>query len=97
MTRLIALICLCLMPLTAPASAQEATATFGQGGTPMLVRSTTDIRILRPVLDRFLASDADSLSPLHAEAEGADGAGLLAAAREETCAVVSVCTVALSR
>ncbi|WP_428927845.1 ABC transporter substrate-binding protein [Marinibacterium sp. SX1] len=59
MTRLIALICLCLMPLTAPALAQEATATFGQGDTPMLVRSTTDIRILRPVLDRFAALNPD--------------------------------------
>ncbi|MBN7787703.1 ABC transporter substrate-binding protein [Ponticoccus gilvus] len=43
----------CLLALTAPVSAQEATAQFGSGETAFLVRSTTDIAIIRPVIQRF--------------------------------------------
>ncbi|MBT9383598.1 ABC transporter substrate-binding protein [Pseudooceanicola sp. CBS1P-1] len=46
---------LALLMLAAPACAQEATATFGTGPTPFLLRSTTDITVIRPVLTRFAA------------------------------------------
>lgn len=37
-----------------PASrAQEVVARFGDGDTPLLLRSTTDIAIIRPVIERF--------------------------------------------
>ena len=36
--------------------AQEATAQFGGGDTPFLIRSTTDITILEPVIERFAQS-----------------------------------------
>ncbi|WP_407493020.1 ABC transporter substrate-binding protein [Pseudooceanicola sp. MF1-13] len=49
------LLALCLTLLAPATSAQEATASFGTGSTPMLVRSTTDIAIIRPVIDRFTA------------------------------------------
>jgi len=39
--------------------AQEATASFGGGQDPMLIRSTTDIAIIAPVLDRFSALNPD--------------------------------------
>ncbi|MAY85502.1 MAG: iron-binding protein [Pseudooceanicola sp.] len=51
---LLPLLCLlALSPLTAPA--QEATTRFGDGATSFLMRSTTDIGIIRPVMDRFAA------------------------------------------
>ena len=46
-------LCLCLLPL--PIKAQEATARFGGGATPFLIRSTTDITIIRPTIERFAA------------------------------------------
>lgn len=42
-----------LIATALPAFAQEATARFGGGATPFLVRSTTDIAIIRPVIERF--------------------------------------------
>ncbi|WP_121630710.1 ABC transporter substrate-binding protein [Tropicibacter alexandrii] len=42
-----------LICLSAPALSQEAVARFGSGPTPFLIRSTTDIAIIRPVIDRF--------------------------------------------
>jgi iron(III) transport system substrate-binding protein len=51
------LLALCLLPL--PAAAQEATARFGAGETGVLMRSTTDIAIIRPVMDRFAALHPD--------------------------------------
>ncbi|MFY0632216.1 MAG: ABC transporter substrate-binding protein [Vannielia sp.] len=47
------LLALALLP--APLAAQEATATFGAGETDFLMRSTTDITIIRPVMERFAA------------------------------------------
>ncbi|GGE29290.1 periplasmic iron-binding protein [Primorskyibacter flagellatus] len=44
---------LLLLPLTSPAPAQEAVTRFGDGETEILVRSTTDIGIFRPVMERF--------------------------------------------
>lgn len=41
------------------AMAQEAVAKIGTGGTPFLLRSTTDIGIIRPTLDRFAALNPD--------------------------------------
>ena len=38
---------------------QEATARFGNGATEFLLRSTTDIAIIRPVIDRFVALNPD--------------------------------------
>lgn len=48
-----------LVAISAPVSAQEAIARFGSGQTPFLVRSTTDIAIIRPVIDRFAALNPD--------------------------------------
>ncbi|MGR3379170.1 ABC transporter substrate-binding protein [Salipiger abyssi] len=48
------LVCL-LMLSPLPAAAQEATARFGTGDIPFLLRSTTDIEIIRPVIGRFAA------------------------------------------
>ena len=48
---MLALTCLSFLP--APLAAQEATARFGRGDTPFLLRSTTDIAILGPVIARF--------------------------------------------
>ena len=48
-------LCLALLLAAAPAGAQEATARFGTGPAGVLIRSTTDIAIIRPVLDRFIA------------------------------------------
>lgn len=44
---------------TGPGRAQEATATFGQGTEPMMIRSTTDIAIIEPVLQRFAQLNPD--------------------------------------
>ena len=41
--------------------AQEATARFGSGPDPMLIRSTTDIAIIAPVLERFTELNPDLL------------------------------------
>lgn len=51
--RLAALALTFLSVLPAPLAAQEATARFGSGDTPFLLRSTTDIAILGPVIARF--------------------------------------------
>lgn len=55
---MIRLILLWLM-LAGAAPAQEATARFGSGPTEFLFRSTTDIAILGPVIDRFAARRPD--------------------------------------
>lgn len=59
MTRFLYLISLCLTLTTGPAATQEAVAQFGSGGTRMLVRSTTDIAIIRPVIERFTEQTPD--------------------------------------
>lgn len=41
------------------AQAQEATTVFGSGATAMLVRSTTDIGIIAPVMERFTQQNPD--------------------------------------
>lgn len=46
-----------LSPLAA--GAQEAVQRFGTGGTPFLLRSTTDIAIIRPVIERFARLNPD--------------------------------------
>ena len=51
--RLVALALICLSLSPAPLAAQEATAHFGSGDRPFLLRSTTDIDILGPVIARF--------------------------------------------
>ncbi|WP_158970158.1 ABC transporter substrate-binding protein [Chachezhania sediminis] len=48
-----------LVLLASPLPAQEATARFGEGGTEVLVRSTTDIQIIRPVIERFVTRNPD--------------------------------------
>ncbi len=45
--------------LGAPVAAQEAVARFGDGETRMVLRSTTDIRILAPLMERFAAANPD--------------------------------------
>lgn len=45
--------------LPAAAMAQEDTASFGSGNTRLLLRSTTDIAIIRPVIDQFVALRPD--------------------------------------
>ncbi|SMO71830.1 ABC transporter substrate-binding protein [Ruegeria faecimaris] len=53
MIRALALVALSLIPSLS--RAQEAIAEFGAGQDPMLIRSTTDIAIIAPVLERFTA------------------------------------------
>lgn len=55
MPRRLALILLSIIAAMLPplASAQEATTRIGNGDTPFLLRSTTDIGIIRPVIERF--------------------------------------------
>lgn len=49
-----------LMALAArPGSAQEATARFGTGDTPLRVMSTTDIAVIHPALEAFAAANPD--------------------------------------
>ncbi|WP_170349513.1 MULTISPECIES: ABC transporter substrate-binding protein [Ruegeria] len=48
-----------LFALPGLACAQEATASFGDGADPMLIRSTTDIAIIAPVLERFADQNPD--------------------------------------
>ena len=49
LARLLALLAFIASPL----AAQEDTARFGAGQTEFLIRSTTDIAIIRPVIERF--------------------------------------------
>ncbi len=51
MIRILTLILVTFAPVAA--RAQEATARFGDGDEPMLIRSTTDIAIIAPVVARF--------------------------------------------
>lgn len=51
------LLLLALCPSLAPA--QETTERFGQGDTPFLIRSTTDIAIIRPLIESFAARRSD--------------------------------------
>ncbi|MBE9638519.1 ABC transporter substrate-binding protein [Salipiger pacificus] len=57
MPRLIALLLALLLPRAA--AAQEGTASFGSGPTDLLLRSTTDIAIIRPVMARFAERNPD--------------------------------------
>lgn len=50
---------LILALLPASASAQEATAEFGSGATQFTLRSTTDIAIIQPVIERFAELNPD--------------------------------------
>jgi len=52
MTRLLRCLVLLLF-IPGVVAAQEATRRFGQGSTPFLIRSTTDIAIIRPLIERF--------------------------------------------
>ncbi|WP_170404651.1 ABC transporter substrate-binding protein [Ruegeria arenilitoris] len=57
---MIRILLFCLMfALPGTLSAQEATASFGGGDDPMLIRSTTDIAIIAPVLERFVELNPD--------------------------------------
>ncbi|OWU84649.1 iron-binding protein [Oceanicola sp. 22II-s10i] len=47
------------LSLSLPAMAQEDRARFGAGPDVLLVRSTTDIGIIRPVIDAFIAANPD--------------------------------------
>lgn len=47
------------LSLASPAETQEATASFGNGETPFLIRSTTDIEIIRPVIEAFAITRPD--------------------------------------
>lgn len=66
-----------------PAHAQEAVTTFGTGDTPMTVRSTTDITVIRPVMEAF--ADANPDLSIHYEQWGSNAlyANSLAACRGE--------------
>lgn len=46
-----------IVPMALPA--QEATAVFGTGETPFLLRSTTDISIIQPVIEDFVTRRPD--------------------------------------
>ncbi|WP_238365760.1 ABC transporter substrate-binding protein [Mesobacterium pallidum] len=48
-----------LLLLALPAWAQEDTARFGTGATVLTLRSTTDIAIVRPAIERFVATNPD--------------------------------------
>lgn len=79
--RLLRWILLALIAL--PAHAQEAVTTFGTGDTPMTVRSTTDITVIRPVMETF--ADANPDLSVHYEQWGSNAlyANSLAACRGE--------------
>nr|WP_249200745.1 ABC transporter substrate-binding protein [Thetidibacter halocola] len=53
----LALALIALLPGAAPA--QEAVASFGAGATRMVLRSTTDIAIIAPVIERFVERNPD--------------------------------------
>ena len=54
------LACLAVLAVSgAAASAQEATARFGSGQTAFVLRSTTDIAVIAPVIERFAALRPD--------------------------------------
>lgn len=55
--RLAALLLISLVPLRA--AAQEDVALFGDGATRITLRSTADIAVIRPVMERFVAENAD--------------------------------------
>ncbi|MGI3164610.1 ABC transporter substrate-binding protein [Pseudooceanicola sp. 200-1SW] len=55
LTLLTILTCLTFRP--GPVAAQEAVARYGSGPAPFLLRSTTDISILGPVIERFAAAE----------------------------------------
>ncbi|MBE3640399.1 ABC transporter substrate-binding protein, partial [Mangrovicoccus algicola] len=57
MRRLALLLAGCLAALPAPA--QEAVRELGSGATRMVLRSTTDAAVIRPVLEAFLAGRPD--------------------------------------
>lgn len=48
-----------LASLALPGVAQEAETRIGTGDTPFLMRSTTDIEIIRPTIERFAALNPD--------------------------------------
>ncbi|WP_226622712.1 ABC transporter substrate-binding protein [Alloyangia pacifica] len=62
-TWLSALLCVLLLAmmftLPRPAAAQERVETFGAGATRLILRSTTDIDIIEPVIARFAALNPD--------------------------------------
>lgn len=54
------LLCLLLLPLLArPVWAFEAMTRFGTGAAELTLRSTTDIEIIRPIMERFAARNPD--------------------------------------
>lgn len=59
MKRLLPILLAALMLCPVSARAQEAVAEFGTGATRLDVRSTTDIGIVRPVIDRFVDLNPD--------------------------------------
>ncbi|WHZ36659.1 ABC transporter substrate-binding protein [Sagittula sp. MA-2] len=58
MTRLLCLILMCAL-FPRAAAAQEDRTTFGTGASRLDVRSTTDIDIIRPVMERFVEANPD--------------------------------------
>ena len=56
---MIRILILLLTLLPVGASAQEATATFGTGSSTLLLRSTTDLSVIRPVMERFTERNPD--------------------------------------
>lgn len=54
---LLSLVLALLLPLAA--AAQEGVASFGEGSTEITLRSTTDIAIIRPLIERFTAVNPD--------------------------------------
>ena len=59
MRSLLSLLAAGLCALAPPATGQEARAAFGNGDAPFLIRSTTDIAIIRPVLEAFVQARPD--------------------------------------
>lgn len=58
--RRLARVLMCLAALAAaPTQAQEDVARFGAGAAQLVLRSTTDIAILRPVMEQFAAENPD--------------------------------------
>ena len=97
MTRLLCLILMCAL-LPRAATAQEDRTTFGTGASRLDVRSTTDIDIIRPVMERFVEANPD-LS-VNYEQWGSNNlfrnsrdacAGRIPAAQERPCAESRLC------